>query len=214
MLIKRFIQWFVVSVLLSSSPSWSRAPVPVIAVLGDSLSAGYGLEANESWVALLAARLADEGYGYRVVNASISGDTTAGGLSRLPGLLERESPSVLIVELGGNDGLRGLPVVRMERNLRRMIELSASAGTRVVLAGIQIPPNYGQVYTHQFKTVFPTLADDYGVSLVEFMLDGVALNPAFMQDDGIHPNALGQPQMLDNIWQVVAPLLEAVEAVR
>jgi acyl-CoA thioesterase-1 len=119
---------------------------------------------------------------------------------------------VLIVELGGNDGLRGLPVVRMEQNLRRMIELSASAGTRVVLAGIQIPPNYGQVYTQQFKTVFPTLAGDYNVSLVEFILDGVALNPAFMQDDGIHPNALGQPQMLDNIWQAVAPLLEAVEA--
>lgn len=198
--------------LLSSSPGWSRAPEPVIAILGDSLSAGYGLEANESWVALLEARLADEGYGYRVVNASITGDTTAGGLSRLPGLLARESPSVLIVELGGNDGLRGLPVARMEQNLRRMIELSASAGTRVILAGIQIPPNYGQVYTQQFTRVFPALADAYGVSLVEFILDGVALNPEFMQDDGIHPNALGQPQMLDNIWPVVAPLLEAVEA--
>jgi len=202
----------VVSALLCSPPSWSGAPAPVIAILGDSLSAGYGLEANESWVALLEARLANEGYGYRVVNASITGDTTAGGLSRLPGLLARESPSVLIVELGGNDGLRGLPVARMEQNLRRMIELSASAGTRVILAGIQIPPNYGQVYTQQFTRVFPALADAYGVSLVEFILDGVALNPEFMQDDGIHPNALGQPQMLDNIWPVVAPLLEAVEA--
>ena len=200
------------SVLLSSSLAWSAASEPVIAILGDSLSSGYGLEANESWVALLETRLADEGYGYRVVNASITGDTTAGGLSRLPGLLERESPSVLIVELGGNDGLRGLPIARMEQNLRLMIELSAAADTQVILAGIQIPPNYGQVYTQKFKTLFPTLADAYDVSLVEFILDGVALNPEFMQDDGIHPNALGQPQMLDNIWPVVAPLLDAVEA--
>ncbi len=162
-------------------------------------------------MALLAERLAEEGYGYRVVNASITGDTTAGGLSRLPGLLERESPSLLIVELGGNDGLRGLPVARMEQNLRHMIEMSASAGTQVVLAGIQIPPNYGQAYTQQFKTVFPTLANDYGVSLIEFILDGVALNPNFMQDDGIHPNALGQPRMLDNVWSVVVPLLEVAE---
>ena len=199
-------------VLLASGPGWSRAPEPVIAVLGDSLSAGFGLEANESWVALLEARLADEGYGYRVVNASITGDTTAGGLSRLPGLLERESPKWLIVELGGNDGLRGLPVARMEQNLRQMIELSAAKGTQVVLAGIQIPPNYGQVYTDQFRTVFPNLAKEYDVALVDFILDGVALNPEFMQDDGIHPNALGQPQMLDNIWEVLAPLLEPANA--
>lgn len=197
--------------LAGGSSRWAAA-APVIAVLGDSLSAGYGLEPDESWVALLETRLADEGYGYRVINASITGDTTAGGLNRLPGVLQRESPQVVIVELGGNDGLRGLPVARMEQNLRGMIELSKSAGARVVLAGIQIPPNYGQGYTQQFKQVFQDLALDAEVVLVDFILDGVALDPELMQLDGIHPNALGQPRILDNVWQAVEPLLEVVEA--
>ncbi len=190
----------------------AQAATPAIAVLGDSLSAGYGLEPDESWVALLETRLAEEGYGYRVINASITGDTTAGGLNRLPGLLQRESPRLVIVELGGNDGLRGLPVATMERNLRSMIELSKLAGARVVLAGIQIPPNYGPGYTQQFKRVFEELATDSDVALVDFILDGVALNPELMQLDGIHPNALGQPRILDNVWKVVAPLLEQAEA--
>lgn len=201
----------VVLFLASGSPSWAGAATPAIAVVGDSLSAGYGLEPDESWVTLLEARLAQEGYGYRVINASITGDTTAGGLNRLPGLLKRESPRLVIVELGGNDGLRGLPVARMQANLRRMIELSKASGARVVLAGIQIPPNYGQRYTQQFKAVFENLAADHDVALVDFILEGVALDPQLMQADGIHPNASAQPRILDNIWATVAPLLETAD---
>ena len=149
-----------------------------------------------------------------MVNASITGDTTAGGLTRLPGVLAREAPEIVILELGGNDGLRGLPIKRMEDNLRRMIELSHDAGAQVVLAGIQIPPNYGQAYTAQFKSVFDTLAQHQDVALVDFILDGVALNPDLMQDDGIHPNAAGQPRILENVWTVMGPLLETAESTR
>jgi acyl-CoA thioesterase-1 len=212
MALKPIILVIALVALANGSSCQARAAAPAIAVLGDSLSAGYGLEPDESWVTLLDKRLAEEGYGYRVINASITGDTTAGGLNRLPGLLRRESPRLVILELGGNDGLRGLPVPRMKQNLRSMIELSKSAGAQVVLAGIQIPPNYGQGYTHQFKQVFEDLALDPQVVLVEFILEGVALDPELMQLDGIHPNALGQPRILDNVWEAVAPLLEVIEA--
>lgn len=179
-----------------------------IVVVGDSLSSGYGLGQAPSWVALLEERLAKEGYGYEVVNASISGDTSAGGLSRLPRLLETHDPALVIIELGGNDGLRGQPVASLRSNLERMIELSKESGARVLLAGIQIPPNYGQTYTRALAQVYPELATAHDVTLVEFLLDGVALNPTLMQGDGLHPNAAGQKVIYENVWRILEPLLQ------
>ena len=176
-------------------------------VLGDSLSAGYGLEIQQSWVSLLEQRLQDRGYGYRVVNASISGDTTAGGLARLPRVLERHRPRILIVELGGNDGLRGLPVARLRTNLHEMIALAADAGAQVLLTGIQIPPNYGPHYARAFAEAFPAVAQERGAPFVDFILEDVALDPSLMQADGIHPNAAGQPIILETVWKVLAELL-------
>lgn len=178
-----------------------------IVVVGDSLSSGYGLGQAPSWVALLEERLAKEGYGYEVVNASISGDTSAGGLSRLPRLLETHEPALVIIELGGNDGLRGQPVASLRSNLERMIVLAKESGARVVLAGIQIPPNYGQTYTRSLAQVYPELAAAHDVPLVGFLLDGVALNPALMQGDGLHPNAAGQKVIYENVWRTLEPLL-------
>jgi acyl-CoA thioesterase-1 len=178
-----------------------------IVVVGDSLSSGYGLGQAPSWVALLEERLAKEGYGYEVVNASISGDTSAGGLSRLPRLLETHDPALVILELGGNDGLRGQPVASLRGNLEQMIELAKASGARVLLAGIQIPPNYGQTYTRALAQVYPDLAAAHDVPLLEFLLDGVALNPALMQGDGLHPNAAGQKVIYENVWRILEPLL-------
>jgi acyl-CoA thioesterase-1 len=178
-----------------------------IVVVGDSLSSGYGLAAEQSWVAKLTDRLQDEAYGYDVVNASIAGDTSAGGLARLPRLLERHAPAIVVIELGGNDGLRGLPVAVLRDNLAKMIELSLARGARVVLAGMQIPPNLGPAYTKAFAAVYPELAARFDVTLIEFLLDGVALAPNLMQSDSIHPNAAGQAVVFENVWDVLAGLL-------
>lgn len=180
-----------------------------IVVLGDSLSAGYGLRIQEGWVSLLEQRLASEGYGYKVINASVSGETTQGGLSRLPRVLELHKPDIVIVELGGNDGLRGLPLATSRENLRRAIELARSARARVLLVGMMIPPNYGARYGQEFRDMFTTLAASYSLALVPFLLDRVALENDLMQADGIHPNAKGQPQMLENLWPKLKPLLVA-----
>lgn len=178
-------------------------------VVGDSLSAARGIDRDEGWVNLLRKRLASEAPGqYKVINASISGDTTAAGLERLPEALEAHHPDIVLLELGGNDGLQGLPPERMQDNLAQMIEKSQASGARVALLGILIPPNYGQAYTKAFANVFPTLAGRYDVPLVPFILEGVALNDELMQDDRIHPNAKGQPLMLDNIWPTVASMLD------
>jgi acyl-CoA thioesterase-1 len=178
-----------------------------IVVLGDSLSAGYGIAVQQGWVKLLEKRL--EGYGYHVVNASVSGETTQGGLARLPRTLEQHKPAVLILELGGNDGLRGLPLATSRANLARMIELARNAKARVLLVGMMIPPNYGPRYANEFHEMFPALASKYSVGLVPFLLDQVALHPELMQSDGIHANASGQPKMLDNVWPRLKPLLVA-----
>jgi acyl-CoA thioesterase-1 len=178
-----------------------------IVVIGDSLSSGYGLAAEQSWVSMLQERLKSEGYGHHVVNASIAGDTSAGGLSRLPRLIETHDPEWVVIELGGNDGLRGQPVATLRQNLAKMIELSRESGAEVLLAGIQIPPNYGQSYTRQLSAVYPELAEQYGVALVPFLLDGVALDPKLMQPDGIHPNAAAQKILFENVWHVFGPLL-------
>jgi acyl-CoA thioesterase-1 len=180
-----------------------------VVVLGDSLSAGYGLKVQEGWVHLLEQRLAAQGYEYRVVNASVSGETTQGGLARLPRVLETHKPAVVVVELGGNDGLRGLPLAASQENLKRTIELARKSGARVLLVGMVIPPNYGQRYGQQFRDMFAALAQQYQLAFVPFFLDKVALHPELMQADGIHANAKGQPQLLENLWPKLRPLLVA-----
>ena len=183
------------------------AAARTILVLGDSVSAGYGIKVEEGWVALLQQRLRKQGYGYRVINASVSGETTTGGLTRLPRALERHKPAIVVLELGGNDGLRGLPLATTRANLVRMIQLSQQAGARVVLVGMKIPPNYGPRYTQGFEQIFSDLAREYRLPLVPFLLDKVALTAGMMQEDGLHPTARGQPVMLDNVWSTLRGVL-------
>lgn len=180
----------------------------MILVLGDSLSAGYGVDTGKGWVALLAKRLHDDQYDYRVVNASISGNTTRSGVARLPAALRDYQPQVVIIELGGNDGLQGLTIAQMRDNLARAIEDAQRAGARVVLAGVRLPPNYGPAYNQRFHAVYQELAHRYRTAYVPYLLAGVDDKPALMQNDGIHPNAAGQPRMLDNVWPHLEPLLQ------
>ena len=178
-----------------------------IVIVGDSLSAAYGMEVSESWPSLLQRRLEEHGHAYRVFNSSITGDTTQGGLTRLPRLLQRHQPTIVILELGGNDGLRGLPVEVTRSNLASMIEQSRAAGARVILAEMRIPPNYGQTYTEKFNGTYQELGAAKGVVLLPFLLQDIALEPGLMQDDGIHPTAAAQPLILDQVWAVLEPLL-------
>ena len=182
---------------------------PVLLVLGDSLSAGYGMDREDSWVHLLERRLQQHGHDYQILNSSISGDTTQGGLSRLPRLLDRYRPEWVIIELGGNDGLRGINPGVTRQNMTQMIEYSLDAGARVLLAGIRLPPNYGTAYLEQFESIYADLAGEYNILLVPFFMDGVVFEPGYMQDDGIHPNEKGQPVLLDNVWKVLAPALQS-----
>jgi acyl-CoA thioesterase-1 len=182
--------------------------VPSILVLGDSLSASLGVDAAEGWVALLQDRLEAEGYGYRVINASISGDTTGGGLRRLPRALDVHRPDIVVIELGGNDGLRGTPVEVIRDNLGQMIELSSEAGAGVVLTGMQMPPNYGAAYTDAFAGLYVELASMHDIAFVPAFIEEVALNGELMQADGIHPNAAGQPLLLDKVWPALTDLLQ------
>jgi acyl-CoA thioesterase-1 len=192
------------------NPAGAEVVTPrTVVVLGDSLSAGYGIKIQEGWVNLLARRITSEGYGYKVINASVSGETTQGGLARLPRILKLHEPAVVIIELGGNDGLRGLPLATSRENLRKSIELALAAKAKVVLVGMMIPPNYGPRYGQEFREMFTTLAASHPVTLVPFLLDRVALESGFMQDDGIHANAKGQPRMLENVWPKLEPLLVA-----
>ena len=177
-------------------------------VFGDSLSAAYGLRADQGWVAQLQQRLATEGYGYRVVNASVSGETTSGGRNRIDRALSQHRPQLVVLELGANDGLRGLPVKDAQGNLRAMIEASRRAGADVLLLGIRIPPNYGPQYTRAFDAMYTSLATEMKVPLVPFLLEGIALEARYMQADGLHPNAAGQPRVLANVWPQIKPLLE------
>jgi acyl-CoA thioesterase-1 len=179
-----------------------------ILVFGDSLSAAHGLRPEQGWVALLVARLKAQGYEYRVINASVSGETTTGGLARLPRELRLTRPGVLILELGANDALQGLPLDLARERLADMIRLAESAGARVLLAGLLIPPNYGPRYTQQFAALYPSLARQFHTALVPFLLKGVALDPRLMQPDGLHPNARGEPLVLDNVWPYLQPMLK------
>ena len=186
----------------------ANADAPTILVFGDSISAGYGLaHVEQGWVGMLRAKLKDEGYGYQVVNASVTGETTAGGLARLPRALALHRPQVVILELGGNDGLRALPIDQMRSNLGRMVDLSVDSGAQVLVLGMRIPPNYGPEFTEKFFAVFADVARDKKARLVPFLLNDIALSPNLMQADGVHPNELGQPKLLDNVWPGLRPLL-------
>jgi acyl-CoA thioesterase-1 len=201
-----WMRWLVLWLLLLPGTAAARE-APVLAVVGDSLSAAFGIPVREGWVSLLQQRLAERGYPHRVVNASVTGDTTRGGLSRLPGLLERERPEVVIIELGGNDGLRGITPDVMAANLRRMVRQVRGAGGRALLLGVELPANYGNAFRKMFHDVYYAVGDSESVDLVPSFLEGVAMNPDLMQADGIHPNEKAQPLMLDAVWPALEPLL-------
>ncbi len=193
--------------LLLWSADGHSTDVPTVLVLGDSLSAGYGIDVDQSWVSLLQQRLEEQGYEHRVVNASISGETTEGGAARIGPAVERFAPDLVVLELGGNDGLRGFPMQRIQANLETIITTSRESGATVVMLGILLPPNYGPRYTAQFEGVFKDVAGKLDVPWVPFFMDGVALNGDLMQSDGIHPNAEAQPVLLDNAWPAIRDAL-------
>jgi len=184
-----------------------RADAPVLLALGDSLTAGLGLAQSQAWPTLLQARLDTEGYRYRVVNAGVSGDTSAGGLARLDWQLAQK-PALVVLELGANDGLRGLPVAHTRENLAQIITRCQAAGARVVLAGMQVPPNMGADYSAEFRQIFPDLAAAHAVPLIPFVLEGVAGDAKLNQADGIHPTAEGQVILAETIWTHLRPLLK------
>lgn len=184
------------------------AEAPVVLIVGDSLSAAYGMAVNDGWVALLRERIDAEGLPHEVVNASVSGDTSSGGLARLPDLLERHDPALVVIELGGNDGLRGLPLERLRVNLAQMVRLARARGARTLLVGMRMPPNYGPLYTERFEAVYRDVARETGAALVPFLLAGVAGDDALMQTDRMHAAAAAQPQLLANVWPALQPLLQ------
>lgn len=201
----RSILFLVITVLFTSA---AVANQNTLLVVGDSLSAAYGVPSDKAWVQLLQERLDRNGLSqWQVVNASISGETTDGGARRLPGLLAENNPDVVVIELGGNDGLRGFPPKVIESNLAEMITLVQDAGAEAVLVGMQIPPNYGQRYTEMFADIFPKLSDRYNAALVPFFLQGVYDQDGMMQDDGIHPTEAAQPKLLENVWPVIEDTL-------
>lgn len=193
--------------MATPTPAAANESRPVILAFGDSLTAGYGLPEEQSYPVLLQQRLEREGYRYRVVNAGVSGDTTAGGLRRLEWSLQ-DKAQLVILALGGNDGLRGQPAREMKKNLAGMIELAQSRGATVVLAGMEAPPNLGPDYTREFRQVYRDLAREYRTPLIPFLLDGIGGRPEYNQADGIHPNAEGEKLMVDNVWRVIEPLLK------
>ena len=195
-------------VLLIAASAQGTQP-PTVLVFGDSLSAGYGIDVDRSWTALLQNRLRKLGYEHRVVNASITGETTEGGAARIGAALENFSPDLIILELGGNDGLRGFPPARMKGNLENIIEQSQASGAEVVLLGIRIPTNYGPRYTAAFEAVYREVAGDHDIKWIEFFMEGVALNDDLLQEDRIHPNTEAQPILLENAWPIISATLDA-----
>ncbi|POF39721.1 arylesterase [Pseudomonas laurylsulfativorans] len=184
-----------------------NAAAGTVLIVGDSISAGFGLDTRLGWVSLLEQRLKREGFDDKVINASISGDTSAGGQARLPTLLAEHKPQVVILELGGNDGLRGLLPTQLQQNLASMIQQSQEAGAKVLLLGMRLPPNYGVRYTTAFAEVFPKVAKENDIPLVPFLLEGIGGVPSMVQSDGIHPTAEAQSRLLDNVWPMLKPLL-------
>jgi acyl-CoA thioesterase-1 len=193
--------------MLFAATAAQAATAPTVLVFGDSLSAGYGIDVDQSWPALLQSRLESQGYEHRVINASISGETTEGGVTRIARALENFGPELVILELGGNDGLRGFPPDRMKANLQTIIETTKASGAAVIMLGIRIPTNYGPRYTGAFENVYRELADQLSVLWIEFFMEGIALNEELMQEDGIHPNASAQSILLDNAWPIIRQAL-------
>jgi len=203
-----FLRILLLAALLAATPARAQQQ-PVILVFGDSLAAGYGLPQGRGWVDLLQARLERDGYVYKVVNASISGETSLGGRNRLPAALAQHRPRIVVLELGANDGLRGQPIAALRENLVAMIRASARAGARSLLIGMRIPPNYGQAYTRQFESVFAEVARAQRVPLIPFLLDGFADQRELFQQDGIHPAEPAQELILATVWSALEPLLRA-----
>lgn len=193
--------------LVVALPAFAEPREPVLLVVGDSISAGYGLPAGTVWVDLLAARLRTQGYRYRVVNASITGDTTAGGRARLTALLVAHQPAIVIIELGGNDALRGGRLAATRENLDAMVTLAQRAKAKVLLVGMQMPSNYGPAYVREFSEVFTAVAKAHRIPLVPFFFEGFGEDMAYFQSDRIHPTAEAQPRLLDNVWPALKPLL-------
>jgi len=196
---RRFLAFLLLLICVQSYAT----ETPTVLVFGDSLSAGHGIDVDQSWTTLLQSRLDNQGYEHQVINASIGGDTTESGAARIGQAIETFAPSLIILELGGNDGLRGIPADRMRGNLHKIIKTSKDSGAAVVLLGIRIPPNYGQRYIEDFDNVFRELANELDVPWIEFFMEGVALHDELMQSDGIHPNADAQPILLDNAWPMI-----------
>lgn len=194
---------------LALQPAWAAAPATrTVLVFGDSLSAGYGMAAAQGWVALLGKRLARDKPGWRMVNASVSGETTAGGVSRIGEALRRTDPDVVVIELGANDGLRGLPLAKTRANLARMVQLSKQTGAEVLLVGMRMPPNLGRAYTAGFAANYRAVAEAEGVALLPFLLEPVAAERGNFQPDHLHPTAAVQPKLRDHVWKALAPLLD------
>ncbi|MEX0733645.1 MAG: arylesterase [Steroidobacteraceae bacterium] len=202
----RYVLVLTLWLFAAALPARAAEP-PAILVIGDSLSAGYGLAPGQGWVALLQQRLKKQGYGHRVVNASVSGETTDGGVARLDRALATHKPGIVIIELGGNDGLRGLPVSRVQANLALLITKSRAAGAEVLLLTVRVPTNYGPQYSNSFQQIYRDLATRYRIGVAGLMDPEVALDLAYFQPDGIHPNAKAQPLLLDNVWGKLHPLL-------
>ncbi len=200
-----------VAITVGLPPAWAQPqtitkPLTIM-VFGDSLSAEYGLKRGSGWVSLLQDRLKRSGFPHLVSNASISGETTSGGLTRLPAALKRVKPDIVLLELGGNDGLRGLPVATTKKNLTQMIQLTKAAGAAPLLVGIRVPPNYGPQYARQFDGLFKQVAQSTETPLVPFLLEGIAENPSMFLPDGIHPNESAQSRLLDNVWPALMRML-------
>lgn len=202
----RHPQWVALIILMLLAPV-SRADKPTILVLGDSISAAYGMAEQDGWVELLRHRLVDNNPSFEVINASISGDTTSGGLARLQQAFDKHRPRILVIELGGNDGLRGLSLKKMRKNLSAMVKLCSESQCRAVLLGMRIPSNYGEVYAERFHHSFARVAEEQNIPLSPFFLKGVATELDLMQNDGIHPNKVAQPLLLETAWSLIEPLL-------
>jgi acyl-CoA thioesterase-1 len=192
----------------AKAASTSSTDAPVILVVGDSLSAGFRINPSDGWVALLQKRLLAENFPHRVINTSISGETSSGGLNRLPKALDNYQPGIVLIELGANDGLRGLPLKLIRENLSKMITITQQHKARALLLGMKLPPNYGPQYTHEFAQLFAELAQQHKTGLVPFLLAGVATQRRLMQSDGLHPTAAAQGQLLDTVWPHLLPLLK------
>lgn len=209
LLFVRLFSWLPsISLVLMSLVSFNSNATQTILVFGDSLSAAYGIDKNHGWVNLLQKELVEKHYDYKVINASISGETTAGGLSRIQQQLEQHQPSIVILALGANDGLRGLEIKQIKTNLEKIIKKGQNAKAKTLLLGIKIPPNYGFTYTRQFEQIYFDLAKAHKLSFRPFFLEGISGEPSLNQEDGIHPNAQAQPLIVNNIWPALSTLLK------